>query len=189
MILNKEPFIVLADSCLPAELLSQMLAQKQFEESLGWDVATANRTKVEHRTSSTYFDLENKFKPAIEHFIKLLAQDYGHHYDLGDIETWQLAKYEVGQQYKPHFDYFNFPGYPQQNPDRIATVILYLNDDFADGGTAFPELELIVKPKAGYFLYFRYPPGESAKLTLHAGLPVSAGEKRIATLWIRAKAD
>jgi len=189
MILNKDPFIAMADSRLPTELLSQMLAQQKFEVSLGWDIATGNQSKVEHRTSSTYFDIENRFKPAMEHFITLLSNEYGHQYDLSDAETWQLAKYEVGQQYKPHYDYFNFPGYPQQNPDRIASVILYLNDDFEEGGTAFPELDLIIKPKTGYFLYFRYPPGDSAKLTLHAGLPVSSGEKRIATLWIRGKAQ
>jgi hypothetical protein len=49
-------------------------------------------------------------------------------------------------------------------------------------------LNLLIKPRMGYFLYFRYPPGDTAKLTLHAGLPVASGEKRIATLWIRAKA-
>jgi len=185
MILHKNPFIAMADSHLAPELLNQMLAQQEFEVSLGWDVGTGIRKKVDHRTSSTYFDMQNIFKPVTEHFIRLLAERFGHHYTLSSTETWQLAKYVVGQQYKPHYDYFNFPGYPQQNPDRLATVILYLNDDFQGGGTAFPELNLIIKPVAGRFLYFRYPAGDTAKLTLHAGLPVTVGEKRIATLWIR----
>ena len=189
MVVNTNPFVALAESNLSPEILSQMLAQDQFEESLGWDIATGSRKKVEHRTSSTYFDLENSFKRATEHFIRLLAEQYNHHYDLSATETWQLAKYAVGQEYKAHYDYFNFPGYPHQIPDRIATIVLYPNDDFRGGKTAFPELGLSIKPKAGYFLYFRYPPGDTAKLTLHAGKPVISGEKRIATLWIRGQAQ
>ncbi|MGZ5781611.1 MAG: prolyl hydroxylase family protein, partial [Burkholderiaceae bacterium] len=73
---------------------------------------------------------------------------------------------------------------------RVATLILYLNDVEEGGETEFPEIGLKIIPKAGNALYFAYMNSSSQPdpLTLHAGRPVLKGEKWIATRWVRERA-
>jgi len=41
-------------------------------------------------------------------------------------EPMQVLRYEIGQEYQPHFDYFFHKGGSANN--RIATVLMYLSD-------------------------------------------------------------
>ncbi len=103
-------------------------------------------------------------------------------------EPMQILRYLPGGEYKPHFDAF-----PQGAPDlahggnRILTVIFYLNNVIKGGGTAFPEAGLTVEPLLGTGVVFRSlrNDGSVDPFSLHAGLPVLAGEKWIMTCWIR----
>ncbi|MDB5965471.1 MAG: 2-oxoglutarate-dependent dioxygenase, partial [Polaromonas sp.] len=55
-----------------------------------------------------------------------------------------------------------------------------------DGGaTVFPVLGLRVAPKRGTAVFFSYPRAHPCSLSLHGGEPVIAGEKWIATKWLR----
>jgi prolyl 4-hydroxylase len=108
-------------------------------------------------------------------------------------EGLQILHYSSGGQYKPHFDYFP-PGDPgsavhlARGGQRVATVVMYLNDVQAGGETHFPDAGgLRVLPRRGWAVYFAYCDGAGRvdPLTLHAGAPVRAGEKWIATKWIR----
>lgn len=107
-------------------------------------------------------------------------------------EGLQILNYQVGAEYRPHFDFFNpaRPGEARQldvGGQRVATLVIYLNDVPAGGGTAFPKLGLEVAPVRGNAVLFGYR-GDDGSLddrTLHAGLPVEAGEKWIATKWLR----
>ncbi len=109
-------------------------------------------------------------------------------------ESLQILNYKIGAEYKPHYDYFD----PETEGgkaaigragNRVATIVMYLNDCSKGGGTVFPKLNLQIMPIQGSAVYFEYPEGAvSAKeLTLHGGTPVLAGEKWIATKWVRAR--
>lgn len=107
-------------------------------------------------------------------------------------EGLQILNYQTGAEYQPHFDYFNplRPGEARQlsvGGQRIATMVIYLNSVQAGGATAFPKVGVKVSPVRGNAVYFEYRRGDGTldERTLHAGLPVEAGEKWIATKWLR----
>lgn len=70
---------------------------------------------------------------------------------------------------------------------RVSTLVIYLNDVEGGGETMFPEVGLSVTPKKGSAVYFEYcnSLGQIDPLSLHCGVPVTAGEKWIATKWMR----
>lgn len=108
-------------------------------------------------------------------------------------ESLQIIKYEVGQQYAPHFDHFansDGPNAHLSTPQwqRTATLILYLQDCEAGGSTSFPTLGLSVAAKRGSALFFNYGDDTLKRDMLHAGDPVSAGTKIIATKWFKTLA-
>lgn len=145
-----------------------------------------------HRTSSgTYFRRgENELLQRIEKRIAELVDC-----PLEQGEPIQVLHYEPGGEYKPHYDYFD-PSHPgnkevlAQGGQRIATLIMYLNDVTRGGSTVFPEIGLDVLPRKGHAVYFAYcdDAGTLDVRTLHGGSPVGSGEKWIATKWFRQQA-
>lgn len=97
-------------------------------------------------------------------------------------EALYVMRYSPGQQYRPHLD--ALPGLKNQ---REWTAIVYLNDSFEGGETAFPKLGLSLRLGAGDMILFRNSDsGQNPDpRMLHAGRPVTAGQKWIATRWIR----
>jgi prolyl 4-hydroxylase len=100
----------------------------------------------------------------------------------GNAEALYVMRYTPGQQYRPHMD--ALPGLKNQ---REWTAIAYLNDAFEGGATAFPDLGLSLRVGIGDVLLFRNSDSsqEPDSRMLHAGEPVTSGEKWIATRWIR----
>jgi prolyl 4-hydroxylase len=110
-------------------------------------------------------------------------------------EDLQVMRYGVGAEYTPHFDYFDLdrPGqaaHLANGGQRIASLVIYLNDVEAGGETVFPEVGLSVAPAKGSAVYFAYTDARSRcdPLSFHAGAPVQRGEKWIATRWMRERA-
>lgn len=105
-------------------------------------------------------------------------------------EALQVLHYQPGQEYEPHYDWFD-PELPSYEPiteiggQRIASVVIYLNTPVEGGGTAFPEVGVTVTARRGSAVYFAYEAGDLN--SLHAGLPVIRGEKWIATKWLRQR--
>lgn len=155
-----------------------------YQRSLGFDLDTKESKTTDWRTSSQYYDFSNKFKFINERVMKLT------NYPVVNIEQIQILRYEPGEYYKPHYDFFNFPPkWVSTDNDRVATAITYLNDEFEGGYTNFPDLNIEVKPKKGSTLVFEYNADtDTNKKTLHGGLPVVSGAKYIATSWIRGRA-
>jgi len=107
-------------------------------------------------------------------------------------EGFQVLHYLGGNQYEPHHDYFQpssvaTPRYLAHGGQRVGTLILYLSDTEAGGGTIFPETKLSIQPRKGNALFFGYDRPDPATRTLHGGAPVVAGEKWIATKWLRER--
>lgn len=103
-------------------------------------------------------------------------------------EPLQILRYSPGGQYKPHFDAFNADSPTlRAGGNRSLTLILYLTAVEDGGETTFPELGITVYPLPGSGVLFRNLNAEGVRerFSLHAGNPVTRGEKWIATQWIR----
>jgi len=108
------------------------------------------------------------------------------------FEPSQLLHYAVGQSFKPHHDFLDpsKPGYAESLAgfgQRIATFLIYLNDDYEGGETSFPEIGLNYRARQGDALFFANVTREGIPddKTLHAGLPPTSGEKWVFSQWIR----
>ena len=111
-----------------------------------------------------------------------IARASGTDIDCG--EPLHILRYAPGQEYKPHTD--SMPGEANQ---RSWTVLIYLNDGYEGGQTRFPRLDLTTRGGVGDALIFHNVTGDGRPNpeTLHAGLPVTAGVKWLATRWIRTR--
>jgi predicted 2-oxoglutarate/Fe(II)-dependent dioxygenase YbiX len=110
------------------------------------------------------------------------------------FEVAKLLHYEPGQQFAPHCD-FQDPATPAlarevaQRGQRVATFLVYLNDDYDGGETDFPLLGLRHRAKQGDALMFVNvkPSGAPDFDTLHAGRPPTRGVKWVMSQWIRER--
>lgn len=105
-------------------------------------------------------------------------------------EGLQILQYRPGTEYKPHYDYFDpkEPGTPsilKRGGQRVGTLIMYLAEPEQGGATVFPDIRLEVAPRRGNAVFFSYGQPHPSTRTLHGGAPVIAGEKWIATKWLR----
>ena len=107
-------------------------------------------------------------------------------------EGIQVLQYVPGTEYKPHYDYFD-PSEPgtatilKRGGQRVGTLVMYLREPEKGGGTVFPNVHLSVAPKRGNAVFFSYERPDPSTRTLHGGAPVTAGEKWIATKWLRER--
>lgn len=114
------------------------------------------------------------------------------HWPVSHGEGLQVLRYALGAEYKAHFDFFD-PDKPgsavhlAEGGQRVGTLVMYLGDVEAGGGTRFPRLGFEVRPAKGDAVFFTDvdPQGRVDPRTLHAGLPVVRGHKVIATKWLR----
>ena len=132
---------------------------------------------------------ENAIVQRLEQRISVLT---GIAVDCG--EPLQMLHYGVGGEYLAHQDFFD-PADPGSQVltriggQRLATMVVYLNNVPEGGDTNFPELELSIKPKKGSAVYFEYlnKAGQLDARCLHAGTPVARGDKWIVTKWLRER--
>jgi prolyl 4-hydroxylase len=110
-------------------------------------------------------------------------------------EFLQILRYRIGEEFRPHVDYFNEAGTGAYQSladggQRAQTVLMYLNDDYQGGSTRFPVLRIEIKGRRGDMLHFHNlkQDGQGHKDSLHAGIPVAAGEKWLLSQWIRSEA-
>ena len=110
-----------------------------------------------------------------------------------NAEMFQVVHYVSGTEYKPHFDSFDQftelgKKYWEPGGQRMITALIYLNDVVDGGATYFPELNISINPKKGNVLVFHNTISETTNInprSLHAGMPVTSGEKWAANLWFR----
>jgi len=107
-------------------------------------------------------------------------------------ETMQGQRYQVGQEFKAHHDFFH----PTQDywahegrfgGQRSWTAMIFLDEPEEGGTTEFPHLGLGVRPQAGMMLIWNNvkPDGTLNYKTLHTGTPVVRGVKHVITKWYR----
>ncbi|VFQ73566.1 unnamed protein product [Cuscuta campestris] len=180
------------------------LAKDKLEKSMVADNESGKSVESEVRTSSGMFlsKAQDEVVAAIEARIAawtFLPPENG--------ESMQVLRYEHGQKYEPHFDYFHDKVNLELGGHRVATVLMYLSSVEKGGETIFPNSELkdtqvkgddwsecaingyAVKPYKGDALLFfsLHPNATTDPLSLHGSCPVLEGEKWSATKWIHVR--
>jgi prolyl 4-hydroxylase len=117
---------------------------------------------------------------------------------LGIDRSWgeplQGQRYQVGQQFKEHADFFYvdqpyWADYEPHGGQRTWTAMIYLNRPERGGATAFKYLDLAIEPFIGRMLIWNNMAldGSPNPWTTHEGCTVEAGSKYIVTKWYRER--
>ena len=108
------------------------------------------------------------------------------------MEGPTVLHYAKGEEITNHYDFVNprIPNYAAeiaQRGQRIVTFLVYLNDDYEGGETAFPSLGLRYHGAKGQGLFFTNAlrNGEPDLRMVHAGLPPKDNEKWLMSQFIR----
>lgn len=190
-ILYEKPFIAVCDSNLSNDHLNGLSGMQINAPSGIGHIHNADAN--EFRTSKTLHNASDDFLFVTESIVKSLNTFLNLNYKIHNTEKVQFTKYEEGDYFKSHLDFHN---QNRENRvverDRVATAILYLNDEYEGGYTIFNNLDLKVKPEKGKILFFEYPVQEDLninKQTIHEGAVITKGEKVIATQWFLEELD
>lgn len=186
-----QPRIVVFSNLLSPEECDALIAAAgpRMARSLTVATKTGGEEINDDRTSDGMFFQrgESPLIQRIEERIARLLQ-----WPIENGEGLQVLHYRPGAEYKPHYDYFD-PGEPgtptivQRGGQRVGTLVMYLNTPEKGGGTTFPDVHLEVAPQRGNAVFFSYERPHPSTRTLHGGAPVIAGEKWIATKWLRER--
>ncbi|MGQ4276483.1 2OG-Fe(II) oxygenase [Pseudidiomarina sp. E22-M8] len=114
---------------------------------------------------------------------------------LENAESFQVIHYGEKEEYRAHFDAYDMntergKRCTSRGGQRVITVLGYINTPEGGGSTYFPKLNLNVQPKPGRLLFFENVVRGSTDVhpkSLHAGMPVSKGEKWAFNLWFHER--
>lgn len=174
-ILNDTPFIGCIDNFLSVEECGKLIELgklKQVPSEIYSTEGTGGKevlTKVRDSRTTYYSDVENKNTDSIN-LIDLIytrvSKTIG--IDKSHFEEFQVTNYsDSNQHFQAHYDFFierkdnkiyteAIDQMCSKGGNRIATVVLYLNDVDEGGETYFPWEQVIVKPAQGKMLFFKY---------------------------------
>ncbi len=194
-VLSTQPRVSVIDRLLSADECRLLLlsARPHLHASRTLDPSSGQALNIDLRTSH-----DAQFDPVLESLAVRLVQwrmAAAAGLELVDAEPLIVLRYAPGQEYKPHRDYLPPASIARDGPqagNRRRTICVYLNPVTAGGATEFPIAGLQVDPLPGRAVVFdnltydaTSPQGRPDPDSLHAGMPVEAGEKWLATLWIR----
>jgi len=189
-ILSVDPLVCVMDNFIDADLCKHLiyLAKPNMERA---SVAQNGATeKSDVRTNQVTF-LQHGSDLQLQALVDRIANLVG--IPSSHAEALQMIYYQLGQQYKPHFDTFSPDDsgqhvFLEKSGQRLLTALLYLCDVDLGGETTFPGLGIDVSPKMGRMVIFHSceqgtnSPHQGA---LHGGMPILQGEKWAANLWFR----
>jgi prolyl 4-hydroxylase len=187
----RHPRVIVFGNLLSSEECEGLIAaaRVRLARSLTVETRTGGEVLNVDRTSDgMFFERgENEIVSRLEQRLATLLRwplEYG--------EGLQILRYAPGAQYRPHYDYFdpNEPGTPtilKRGGQRVATLVMYLQEPEQGGATTFPDVGLEVAPVRGTGVFFTYDRPDPVTRTLHGGAPVLAGEKWVATKWLRER--
>jgi prolyl 4-hydroxylase len=188
---SKVPQVVVMDNFLSHDECDHLIAisEPRMKRSTTVDRLTGDDELNDVRTSTGTF-LDKHMDPVVKRIEERLA--YVCQWPEENGENLQILHYGVGAEYKPHYDYFE-PDAPgtgrilQRGGQRVGTLIMYLNNPTAGGGTSFPDAGIYVTARKGSAVFFAYPDPTPEGKSLHGGQPVVEGEKWVATKWWRQR--
>jgi len=194
-LLRQGPAILAIDGFLSAKVCDWLKdrAEAVTEPALVYDPDTGEGRRETVRTNSgAQFDL-TRMDVVLAVVRERIARAAG--LPVPGLEWTQVLHYAVGQTFDWHVDWLD-PALPGHAADltargqRIATCLVFLNDDFEGGETAFEAGGLRHRGRKGDALLWAntLPDGTIDRRTRHAGLPPSAGEKWVLSQWLRGRA-
>ena len=162
-------------------------ARPRMQRSLTTDMKTGHNKLDAVRTSRGMF-FQRDENPLVRLIEARIAQLLSWPVENG--EHLQVLHYRPGDRYEPHYDYFDptaegSAAVLARGGQRVATLLIYLREPERGGETTFPDLGLRFAAKRGCALFFSYDRPHPSTKTLHGGAPVIAGEKWVATKWLR----
>ncbi|MGF6723255.1 prolyl 4-hydroxylase [Paraburkholderia sp. GAS41] len=189
----ERPQVVVFGDVLSPEECAEMIerSRHRLKRSTTVNAETGQEDIIRNRTSEGIW-----FPRGEDAFIERIDQRIASlmNWPIENGEGLQILHYGTSGEYRPHFDYFppDQPGsavHTARGGQRVATLIVYLNDVPDGGETIFPEAGFAVAGRQGGAVYFRYLNGQRQldPLTLHGGAPVRAGDKWIMTKWMRER--
>lgn len=109
-------------------------------------------------------------------------------------EPLQGQRYEAGQEFKAHTDYFephsaDYDTYCAVPGQRTWTFMVYLNQVDAGGATRFKVIDKTIQPERGKLVAWnnRQADGSPNPATLHHAMKVRKGHKYVITQWYRER--
>jgi len=185
----KSPRVVVFGGLLDASECDELvaLARERLSRSETVVMDTGGSEINPARTSSGMF-FERGESPLVARVEARIAALL--HWPVENGEGLQILRYRPGDEYKPHYDYFD-PAAPgaaailARGGQRLASLVIYLQVPARGGATSFPDAGLEVMPVRGNAVFFRYERAHPDTRTLHGGAPVLDGEKWVATKWLR----
>jgi len=187
----RHPRVVVFGDLLSDAECSELIdaARERLARSLTVETHTGGEALNVDRTSDGMF-----FERAESALVARIEQRIGRllNWPVEFGEGLQVLRYAPGAQYRPHYDYFDprergTPLILRRGGQRLATLVMYLQEPAQGGATTFPDVGLEVAPKRGSAVFFSYERPDPATHTLHGGAPVLAGEKWVATKWLRER--
>jgi len=194
-ILYENPYIVKLHHLLTkgeCERLIDVAERKCFEPST---ILLDGKLKVDRkRTSETAYLTKNgcsdgPYEKTIENLLRRICVLTG--CSTKQFEGLMVVKYQQGQEFKNHVDYFDPVEDEKAIEDggqRIATLFLWLNDLEEDNGgsTTFPLIGLKCIPDQGSGLFWWNQYGDKLLSdTEHQGTTLKKGVKYGLNVWIR----
>ena len=108
------------------------------------------------------------------------------------MEDTSVLHYLPGQEFVRHFDFLDPAqgAYAQviaERGQRVATFLIYLNDDFEGAETDFPVIGLRYKaPRGGALMFWNVEEdGQPDRRTVHAGTTPTRGQKWLLSIFLR----
>ena len=193
--LVKGPAILAIDGFLPEPLCDWLRerAEGLAEPALVYDPESGGGRRESVRTNkASQFGLD-RMDVVLAVVRERIARTAG--LPVPGLEWTQVLHYAVGETFDWHVDWLDpaLPGYAADlaaRGQRIATCLVFLNDDFEGGETAFEAGGLRHRGRKGDALLWAntLPDGSIDRRTRHAGLPPTRGEKWVLSQWLRGRA-
>lgn len=190
--ISESPRLKTIENFAAPEVCDWLIARSKDRvgRALVYDPKTGGAGVEEHRTNgAANFDLTN-WDLQLVLLRTRIAKAVG--LPVHCLEHPTVLHYEPGQEFEPHFDFLD----PQSmalkreialQGQRVATVLVYLNDDYEGAETEFTELGIHHRGKKGDALLFWNldASGSPDRRTRHAGRPPLSGRKWVLSQWVR----
>ncbi len=190
--LHETPFVRRFADFIPKPICQYLINQatSRLQPALVYD--PVNRRNIRYKTRTNSIAQFTLVENSLLHFLLQEKMSTACGKPMIHMEATAILNYQPGEEISNHYDFVDpdLPNYADEiadNGQRVITFLIYLNDDYVGGETAFPELGFEHKGSAGEGLYFvnALADGSPDLRTLHAGKPPAAGEKWIVSQFVR----
>lgn len=191
-VVSERPHVLVCDGFVSPGVCDWLIARARphLEPARVYDLDTGEGRIEEIRSNTAHaFDLSQTDMVLVllrERIARLAGLP------VAGFEASQVLRYTPGQSFDWHVDFLD-PATPGHREDlarrgqRIATCLVWLDDDHDGGETAFSAPDLKLKGRKGDAVLWANvtPDGRADPLSRHAGLPPTRGEKWVLSQWMR----